>query len=70
MLVPLFWGGAFATTKHVLSELPLLTALSVRFVLAGLLLGAWLSVRREWDFQVIKENWLSLTGLGLSGVLA
>jgi len=70
LLVPLFWGGAFATTKHVLSELPPLTTSTVRFVLAGLLLGIWLSVRGEWDFQAIKENWLGLTGLGLSGVVA
>ncbi|HWR44728.1 DMT family transporter [Sporomusa sp.] len=70
LLVPLFWGGAFGSTKHVLSELPPLTASAVRFLLAGLLLGGWLAVRREWDLKVIKDNWLGLTGLGLSGVLA
>ncbi|SMD13829.1 DMT family transporter [Sporomusa malonica] len=70
LVVPLFWGGAFGSTKHVLSELPPLTASAVRFLLAGLILGGWLAVRREWDFKVIKENWLGLTGLGLSGVLA
>ncbi|HWR07286.1 DMT family transporter [Sporomusa sp.] len=70
LLVPLFWGGAFGSTKHVLSELPPLTTSAVRFLLAGLLLGGWLAIRREWDFKVIKENWLGLTGLGLSGVLA
>lgn len=70
LMVPLFWGGAFGSTKHVLSELPPLTASAVRFLLAGLLLGGWLAIRREWDVKVIRENWLGLTGLGLSGVLA
>ncbi len=69
LLVPLFWGGAFGATKHVLSELPPLTASAVRFLLAGLLLAGWLTIRREWDWAAIKENWLGLTGLGLSGVL-
>ena len=70
LTVPLFWGGAFGSTKHVLSELPPLTTSAVRFLLAGLLLAGWLVIRREWDKKVIKENWLGLTGLGLSGVLA
>lgn len=69
LLVPLFWGGAFGATKHVLSELPPLTASAVRFLLAGLLLAGWLTIRREWEWAAIKENWLGLTGLGLSGVL-
>ncbi|WP_371372332.1 DMT family transporter [Sporomusa aerivorans] len=70
LLVPLFWGGAFGSTKHVLSELPPLTTSAARFLLAGILLAAWLTIRREWNFAAIKENWLGLTGLGLTGVLA
>ena len=39
LLAPLFWGGAFGSTKHVLAELPPLTVAAVRFLLAGLLMS-------------------------------
>ena len=32
LLAPLFWGGAFGSTKHVLTELPPLTVAAVRFL--------------------------------------
>ncbi|BBB92703.1 MAG TPA: DMT family transporter [Methylomusa anaerophila] len=68
LLVPLFWGGAFGSTKHVLTELPPLTASAVRFLIAGLLMALWVVVRKDWDWAIVKHNWLGLLGLGLTGV--
>lgn len=68
LLVPLFWGGAFGTTKHVLTELPPLTISAVRFALAGLILIGWMILRKEWHWRLVKSNFASLLGLGLSGV--
>lgn len=68
LLVPLFWGGAFGVTKHVLTELPPLTISAVRFLLAGLILIGWMLWRQEWKWHLIKGNLASLLGLGLSGV--
>ena len=68
LLVPLFWGGAFAVTKHVLTELPPLTISAVRFSLAGLILLGWMLYKREWKAQPVKLAFLPLLALGLSGV--
>jgi len=68
LLVPLFWGGAFATTKHVVSELPPLTAAALRFGLAGLLMAGWLVARGGWDWPLIRRRWLGLTALAVTGI--
>lgn len=68
LLVPLFWGGAFGVTKHVLTELPPLTISAVRFLLAGFILIGWMIWRQEWQWPLIKRNLASLFGLGISGV--
>lgn len=68
LLVPLFWGGAFGSTKHVLTELPPLTTSAVRFLLAGLIMALWVYWRKEWNWRPVKRHWLTLTGLGLTGV--
>jgi drug/metabolite transporter (DMT)-like permease len=68
LLVPLFWGGAFGATKHVLTELPPLTASAVRFLIAGLLMVLWSTWRKEWNWTLLRQNTLSLLFLGLTGV--
>lgn len=68
LLVPLFWGGAFGTTKHVLTELPPLTASALRFIVAGLLMLLWSAWRRELEWAVIRQNLFSLLALGATGV--
>lgn len=68
LLVPLFWGGAFATTKHVVGELPPLTTSALRFGLAGLLMAGWLACQGGWDWTLIRRRWLGLTGLGITGI--
>ncbi|MBP2627946.1 MAG: protein of unknown function transrane [Firmicutes bacterium] len=68
LLVPLFWGGAFGTTKHVLTELPPLTASALRFIIAGLLMLIWSGWRQELNWTSIRQNFLSLLALGVTGV--
>ena len=70
LLVPLFWGGAFGTTKHILSELSPLTTSALRFLIAGLLMFIWNSWRGELAWLPIKQNFLSLLALGATGVLS
>ncbi|SFL99853.1 DMT family transporter [Pelosinus propionicus] len=70
LFVPLFWGGAFGTTKHILSELPPLTTSSIRFIIAGLLMCLWSCWRRELVWQPIKKNFFSLLALGATGVFS
>lgn len=67
LLPPLFWGAAFGSTKHALTELPPLTLSAVRFSLAGLIMAVWVIARKEWQWSRIKQNWLGLFALGLSG---
>lgn len=68
LLVPLFWGGAFGSTKHALSELPPLTLSALRFSLAGLLLAAWVTARGEWNWPLIRRHWPGIAALGFTGV--
>ncbi|WP_110955055.1 DMT family transporter [Anaerosinus massiliensis] len=70
LLVPLFWGGAFGTTKHVLSEIAPMTTSALRFMLAGFLMLAWSAWRKELDWTSIKENFFSLFALGATGVFS
>ncbi len=68
LLVPLFWGGAFGTTKHVLTELPPLTASALRFIIAGILMLLWSVWRRELEWAQIRRNFFGLFALGATGV--
>ena len=70
LLVPLFWGGAFGTTKHVLSELSPLTTSALRFTIAALLMFIWSSWRGELAWQPIKQNFFSLLALGVTGIFS
>jgi len=67
LLVPLFWGGAFGATKHILSELSPLTTSALRFMIAGLLMFVWSSWRGELAWLPIKQNFFSLLALGATG---
>ena len=68
LLAPLFWGGAFGSTKHVLAELPPLTVAAVRFLLAGLLMSGWACWRGEWQWRTIRESWFVLLLLAVFGI--
>ena len=68
LVVPLFWGGAFGSTKHVLTELPPLTVAAIRFLCAGTLMTLWAMGRREWDWSAVRDSWPGLLGLGAVGI--
>ncbi len=68
LLVPLFWGGAFGVTKHVVTEIPPLTTAAIRFLLAGLLMTAWVAVRGGWDWEPLKRRRGGLLLFALTGV--
>lgn len=68
LLVPLFWGGAFGATKHVVTEIPPLTASALRFFLAGLLMTAWVAGRGGWDWAPLRRRWGGLLLLAVTGV--
>ena len=70
LLVPLFWGGAFGATKHILSELSPLTTSALRFIIAGLLMLIWSSWRKELTWLPIKQNLFNLLALGATGVFS
>jgi len=70
LLVPLFWGGAFGATKHILSELSPLTTSTLRFMIAGLLMFIWSGWRGELAWLPIKQNFFSLLALGATGVFS
>ena len=70
LLVPLFWGGAFGTTKHILSELGPLTTSVLRFMIAGFIMIAWSAWRGQLVWASIKRNFFGLLALGATGVFS
>ncbi len=68
LLVPLFWGGAFGATKHVVTEIPPLTTAACRFFLAGVIMTAWVVVRGGWDWAPVRRRWPGLLLLAVTGV--
>lgn len=69
LLVPVFWGGAFGVTKHALTEVPPLTLSAFRFLLAGLLMAAWVVFRGEWSNAAVRRHWFPLLLLGVTGIV-
>lgn len=69
LLVPLFWGGAFGSGKHVLTEIPPFLTATLRFGLAGLILAVWLTYKKGWDFHMLKARWKGLLLLSATGIL-
>lgn len=67
-LAPLFWGGAFGSTKHVLAELPPLTVAAFRFLVAGILMIGWVVWRGQWDWLAVRKSWFGLLMLGGLGI--
>lgn len=68
LLTPLFWGGAFSTTKHVVSELAPLTAATIRFGLAGALMALWLTIQGGWNWPLIRRSWSGLFLFAVTGI--
>ncbi|WP_425341251.1 DMT family transporter [Brevibacillus borstelensis] len=70
LVVPVFWGGAFGTAQHVISEIPPITAAALRFGTAGLILIALAHLRGEWKLEALKKHWLGLLFMSVTGVFA
>ena len=70
LLVPLFWGGAFSTTKHIVEYLSPLSTSFFRFFFAAILMFLWIFFKKEWDFAVIKKNWILLFLCALTGIFS
>lgn len=68
LLVPLFWGGAFATAKHVITEVPPLVAATLRFGITGIILFTFITIQKEWQWQVIRNRWRGLLFIGFIGI--
>lgn len=68
LLVPLFWGGAFATAKHVITEVPPLVAATLRFGITGIILVIFITIQKEWQWQVIRNRWKGLLFIGFIGI--
>ncbi|MDP5276808.1 DMT family transporter [Chengkuizengella axinellae] len=68
LLVPLFWGGSFAATKHVVTEIPPITAATIRFGLASLILLILVTFRFEWNLKLLKKHWIGLLVMAMTGI--
>ncbi|OPA72801.1 EamA family transporter [Paenibacillus selenitireducens] len=68
LLVPLFWGGAFVTAKHVITEIPPLVAGTLRFGITGIILAIIVLIQKEWHWKEIKKHWKGLLFIGFIGV--
>jgi drug/metabolite transporter (DMT)-like permease len=68
LLVPLFWGGAFGAAKHVINEISPITAATLRFGSAGLILLAVVIIRSEWKIDVLKKQWFGLLLMAFTGM--
>lgn len=69
LLVPLFWGGAFGVTKHVVTELPPLTTAALRFFAAGVLMTIAAAALGGWDWTAVRRRLVGLSLMGITGVL-
>nr|WP_033404878.1 DMT family transporter [Gracilibacillus lacisalsi] len=69
-LVPLFWGGAFGTAQHVITEISPLIAATLRFGSAGLLLLIIVLLRGEWNWTVLRSRWLGLFLMAITGIFS
>ncbi|MGM7681880.1 DMT family transporter [Cytobacillus sp. Hm23] len=68
LLVPLFWGGAFGASKHVVTEIPPMTAGTLRFGSAAIILLLLVIYRSEWSTEKLKRHWFGLTCMALTGI--
>ncbi|MFP7414414.1 DMT family transporter [Priestia filamentosa] len=69
LLVPLFWGGAFGAAKHVITEITPITAATLQFGPAGLILLLIVTIRSQWKIEVLKKQWFGLLMMALTGIL-
>jgi drug/metabolite transporter (DMT)-like permease len=64
-IVTLIWGSTWLVIRDQLGVVPPSWSVSYRFLLAGLVLGAWALAKRE-SFRLPPRGWLFALALGLS----
>jgi drug/metabolite transporter (DMT)-like permease len=67
-LTALFWGASFNVGKYIVEYLPPLTAASIRFTLASVLILAIMFWKEKNILANIKNNWLAYIIIGVVGV--
>ena len=70
VLATFFWGGSFIASKIVVTYVAPVTAASIRFIIAALLLIMIVLYRKSYSIKVIKENILAYFLLGFLGIAA
>jgi len=68
LLVPFFWGGAFVAAEHLVTELPPITAATLRFGLAGVILMIIVFIQGKFDIGSVKKQWLPLLLMAITGI--
>lgn len=69
-MAALFWGGTFVAGRQLAPLLDPYAAAFLRFVLASILLLAWLYWQHRRFPKISRRQWLAVTMLGASGVFA
>jgi drug/metabolite transporter (DMT)-like permease len=69
LLVPLFWGGSFGAAKHVVTEISPITAATLQFGPASLILLLIVTMSSQWKIDVLKKQWFGLLMMALTGIL-
>lgn len=69
-LVAMIWGGTFVAGRYLNHELSPLLLATLRFLVAGLALGAMLAFSRRGFVRISRVQALKLFGLGFCGVYA
>lgn len=68
LLTPLFWGGAFVAAEHVITEIPPITAATLRFGIAGLILLVVVVLRGQKNLNAIRKQWVPLFFMAITGI--
>lgn len=68
LLVPLFWGGAFAAAEHIITEIPPITAATLRFGLAGVILLVFVLWQKRLDVKAIRKQWIPIVLMAITGI--
>lgn len=68
LLVPLFWGASFPLAKHVLTEIPPLTAAAFRFSSASVLLVILTVIKETIHWAQIKAQFCRLLLMAIIGI--
>ncbi len=68
VLTMMFWGGTFVAGRILAEELHPVTASSLRFILASVMLLTTILVRDKSLPRLNRKQWVAMTLLGLTGV--